>query len=89
MHLGESIKIGLYIDDSALLDFASIIAILILIYLMLLIQVNSKRKAIWSLLLGSIFIIGIVLFPFLLHYSYYFLYVWCLSSLLFFLLASV
>lgn len=88
MHLGESIKIGLYIDDGALLDFESIMAILILIYLMLLIQVNSKKKAIWSLLSGSIFIVRIVLFPFFSHYNYYFLYVWCPSSLLLFLLAN-
>lgn len=88
MHLGETIKIGLYIDDSALLDFAGIIIIFILIYLMLLIRVNSKRKAIWSLLFGSIFIVGIVLFPFLLHYSFYFLYVWCPGSLLLSLSAS-
>lgn len=89
MHLGETIKIGLYIDNSALLDFASIMAILFLIYLLLLIRVNSKRKAIWSLLLSSIFIVGIVLFPFLLHYNYYYLYVWCPSSLLVFLTASI
>lgn len=89
MRLGESIKIGLYIDNSALLDFVGIMAILFLIYLLLLIRVNSKRKAIWSLLLGSIFIVVIVLFPFLLHYNYYYLYVWCPSSLLLFLITSV
>ena len=88
MRLGETIKIGLYIDNNALLDFASIMAILFLIYLLLLIRVNSKRKAIWSLLLSSIFIVGIILFPFLLHYNYYYLYVWCPSSLLVFLIAS-
>ena len=88
MRLGETIKIGLYIDNSALLDFASIMAILFLIYLLLLIRINSKRKAIWSLLLSSIFIIEIVLFPFLLHYNYYFLYVWCPSSFLVFLIKS-
>ncbi len=88
MRLGESIKIGLYIDNSTLLDFASVMAILFLIYLLLLIRVNSKSQAIWSLLLSSIFIVGIVLFPFLLHYNYYFLYVWCPGSLFVFLIVS-
>lgn len=89
MHCGENIKIGLYIDDSALFDFVSIISILVLIYLMLLIQVNTKEKAVWSLIIGSVFIIGIILFPFLSHYDYYFIYVWCPSSLLLFLLAVI
>lgn len=89
MHLGKSIKIGLYIDDNALLDFACIMATLILIYLLLLIRVNSKRKAIWSLLSGCVFIVGIVLSPFLLHYNYYYLYVWCPGSLLLLLIISV
>lgn len=89
MHLGETIKIGLYLDDSALLDFAGIIIILILIYLMLLIRVDSKRKAVLGLLFGSIIIAGVVLFPFLSHYSYYFLYIWCPGSLLLSLLVSV
>lgn len=89
MHSGENIKIGLYIDDNALIDFVSISAILFLIYLTLLIQVNSKRKAIGGLLIGIVFILGIILFPFLSHYDYYFLYVWCPISLLVFLLASI
>ena len=89
MHSGETIKIGLYIDDNALIDFVSISAILVLIYLTLLIQVNSYRKAIRGLLIGIIFILGIILFPFLSHYDYYFLYVWCPISLLVFLLASI
>lgn len=89
MRLGETVKIGLYIDHSALLDFVSIMAILFLIYLLLLIRVNSKRKAIWSLLLSSIFIVGIVLSPFLLQYNYDYLYVWCPGSLLLFLIASI
>ena len=89
MHSGETIKIGLYIDDNALIDFVSISAVLVLIYLTLLIQVNSKRKAIGGLLIGSAFVLGIILFPFLSHYDYYFLYVWCPISLLVFLLASI
>jgi len=89
MHCGENIKIGLYIDDSALIDFVSIISILVFIYLMLFMQVNTKGKAIWSFLSGSIFILGIILFPFLSHYDYYFLYVWCPNSLLLFLLVII
>lgn len=89
MHSGESIKTGLYIDNNALLDFTCIMAILILIYLLLLIRVNLKRKAICSLLSGSVFIAGIVLSPFLLHYNYYYLYIWCPGSLLLLLVISI
>lgn len=89
MHSGEKIKIGLYIDNNALLDFICIIAILILVYLMLLIQINSKRKAVLILIIGTIFILGVMLFPFLLHYNYFFLYVWCPISFLALLLTSI
>ena len=89
MHSGEKIKIGLYIDNNALLDFIWIIAILILVYLMLLIQINSKRKAVMILIIGTIFILGVMLFPFLLHYNYFFLYVWCPISFLALLLISI
>lgn len=89
MHTGENVKIGLYIDNNVLLDFVSIVAILVVIYLLLLIQINSKKKAIASVLIGSILIAGIFLFPFLLHYHYYFLYVWCPGSLLLFIVALI
>ncbi len=89
MRCGKSIKIGLYIDNSALIDFVSIISTLIFIYFMLLMQVNSKRRAVCSLFIGSILILGIVLFPLLSHCHYDYLYVWCPSSLLFLLFVIV
>lgn len=89
MHSGEKIKIGLYIDNNALIDFICISATLILIYLTLLIQINSKRKAILGLIIGNIFSLGVILSPLLLHYNYFFLYVWCPISLLVFLLVFI
>lgn len=89
MHSGEKIKIGLYIDNNVLLDFICIIAILILIYLMMLIQINSKRKAVLSLIIGTTFILGVTLFSFLSHYNYCFLYVWCPISFFVLLLTAI
>lgn len=89
MHCGKSIKIGLYIDNSALIDFVSIVSTLVFIYFMLLMQINSKKKAVCSLFMGSILILGIVLFPLLSHYHYDYLYIWCPSSLLFLLFVIV
>lgn len=89
MHMGESVRIGLYIDDSALLDFAGIMTILILLYLALLIRVDSKRKAIGNMLFGNMMLAGIAAFPFASHYSCSFLHVWCPGSFLPALLAGV
>ena len=89
MHSGEKIKIGLYIDNNSLLDFICVIAILSLVYLMLLIQINSRRKAVLSLIIGTAVVLGVVLFPLLMHYNYFFLYVWCPISLLALLITSI
>lgn len=89
MRCGKSVKIGWYLDNSALIDFVSVLSTLVLLYFMLLMQVNSKRKAVCGLFIGSILMLGMILFPLLSHCHYDYLYVWCPSSLLLLLFAIV
>lgn len=89
MHLGEKIKIGLYIDDNSLVDYLSLISILFMIYLLLLIQINSTVKAILNQIMGWALITGIILFPVLAHYDYRFIKIWCPNSVLLFLLGAI
>lgn len=81
MHLGEKIKIGLYIDGQAWLDYVCVILILLLIYFVLLIKVKSRKSAIGNIIIASILLVAIVCIPLLLHYSIRTLVVWCPISL--------
>ena len=89
MHLGEKIKIGLYIDNNSLVDFISLILILFIIYLLLLIQINSIVKAILNIIIGCVLLAGIILLPVLSHYDYWFIKIWCPNSVSLLLLGVI
>ncbi len=81
--LGERINIGLWIDSNSLMDFLSLLSLLIMVYLVLLFwKYNSRRTSILRICLSVICIVVILAFPYVMHYSYQMLLVWCPSSLM-------
>ena len=73
MHLGYPAKIGLCISIHELEDFLFIIFTLLILYIALLLKYKHK----WACLIVAVAIIlGVILFPFISHISYRFMFVW-------------
>ncbi|MCR4949009.1 MAG: beta-lactamase family protein [Treponema sp.] len=73
MHLGYPAKIGLCISIHELEDFLFVIFTLLILYIALLIKYKHK----WACLTAAVAIIlGVILFPFISHISYRFMFVW-------------
>ncbi len=73
MHSGYPAKIGLCISIHELEDFLFVICTLLILYIALLLK--YKRR--WDCLFAGIVILaGVILFPFISHISYRFLFVW-------------
>lgn len=76
---GESIKIdfhGLYFDYLEYQDLLFIIAPLLLVYIILWIPVDSKKRAIIRIMISVIIICGLSLYPIISHNSYRFTFIW-------------
>lgn len=78
MMLGETIKIGLWMDSNSLLDFICIIICLIEICIFLLLFKKREKKKLTGTkaFLCLLMIIMVLLIPYILHYNYFALAVW-------------
>lgn len=78
MMLGETVKIGLWMDSYSLLDFICIIICMIEICILLMIFKKREKKKLTSTkaFLCLLMIILVFLIPYILHYNYSALAVW-------------
>lgn len=77
MLLGEHVKIGLWIDSNAFVDFFSVMSLLIMAYCVLFFwNRRSKQACLLRICLSVTCIIVILIFPYLMRYSYTMLFVW-------------
>jgi CubicO group peptidase (beta-lactamase class C family) len=81
--LGERINIGLWVDSNSFIDFLSLLSLLIMVYFVLFFwKYDSKPASILRICLSSICIAAILIFPYVMHYSYQMLLVWYPFSLM-------
>jgi len=75
--LGETLSVGLQIEQHGFLDFLSIILTVTLIYLALLLwEIKSKRGCITRLVCAVIFITLVLVLPPAMHYPFKMIYTW-------------
>lgn len=83
MYKGETVKIGLQIDFFEVLDIIFVLMPLLLIYFVLWLPINTKVKAVIRLIVGSVGVIGFIIFSFVSPISYRYCIVWFPVSLIF------
>lgn len=88
MYKGETVRIGLQIDLFEVLDIIFVLMPLLLMYFILWIPINTKFKAVIRLVVGSVGVIGFIIFPFVSPISYRYCIVWFPVSLIFFVGAT-
>lgn len=88
MYKGETVRIGLQIDLIEVLDIIFVLIPLLIIYFVLWIPINTKVKAIVRLVIGSVGVIGFIIFSFVSPISYRYCIVWFPVSLIFFVGAT-
>lgn len=88
MYKGETVRIGLQIDLIEVLDIIFVLLPLLIMYLVLWIPINTKVKAIVRLIIGSVGVIGFIIYSFVSPISYRYCIVWFPVSLIFFVGAT-
>ncbi len=80
---GERVEIGMRIDNNSLLDLVSCLSILLMIYLVLLnCSLHTRRFRWFQMGFGITCIAVLIAIPFVAHYSYQTMWVWCSNSLM-------
>lgn len=88
MYKGQTVRIGLQIDLFEVLDIIFVLMPLLVMYFVLWIPINTKVKAVIRLVVGSVCVIGFIIFPFVSPISYGYCIVWFPVSLIFFVGAT-
>ena len=83
MRQGETFKIGWFFDLYDAIDVAFMLIPLLLLYVICLIPLESKKKAIIRMAIGCLIILAFILFPFVSPVGYRFCFVWYAGSIAF------